>query len=61
MNPITVTRIEQELRALEFRPWRVALRTEPLIEYTPEIEHYPLQDLATTELYSSWISRKKTR
>lgn len=61
LNPITVTRIEQELRALDFRPWRVAIRTEPVIEYTPEIEHYPLQDLATTELYSSWISRKKTR
>jgi SAM-dependent methyltransferase len=61
LNPITVTSIERELRALDFRPWRVALRTEPLIEYTPEIEHYPLQDLATTELYSSWISRKKPR
>jgi ubiquinone/menaquinone biosynthesis C-methylase UbiE len=61
LNPITVTRIEQELRALDFRPWRVAIRTEPLIEYSPEIEHYPLQDLATTELYSSWINRKKTR
>jgi SAM-dependent methyltransferase len=61
LNPITVTRIEQELRALDFRPWRVAIRTEPVIEYTPEIEHYPMQDLATTELYSSWISRKKPR
>ncbi|HZZ94196.1 MAG TPA: class I SAM-dependent methyltransferase [Usitatibacter sp.] len=61
LNPITVTRIEQELRALDFRPWRVALRTEPVIEYTPEIEDYPIQDLATTELYSSWISRKKAR
>ena len=61
LNPITVTTIERELRALDFRPWRVAIRTEPVIEYTPEIEHYPLQDLATTELYSSWISRKKAR
>jgi ubiquinone/menaquinone biosynthesis C-methylase UbiE len=61
LNPITVTSIERELRALDFRPWRVAIRTEPIIEYTPEIEHYPLQDLATTELYSSWINRKKSR
>jgi len=61
LNPITVTSIERELRALDFRPWRVAVRTEPLIEYTPEIEHYPIQDLATTELYSSWINRKKPR
>jgi hypothetical protein len=39
----------------------VALRTQDLIEYTPEIEHYPLQDLANTELYSSWINKKRTR
>ena len=37
------------------------VRTEDLIEYTPEIEHYPIQDLATLELYSSWISTKKRR
>ena len=61
LNPITVTRFEQEMRALDFRPWRIAIRTQDIIEYTPEIEHYPLQDLATTELYSSWISRKKSR
>jgi len=61
LNPITVARFEQEMRALEFRPWRVALRTQDLIEYTPEIEHYPLQDLANTELYSSWINKKRTR
>ncbi|HET7403385.1 MAG TPA: hypothetical protein VFJ62_16435, partial [Usitatibacter sp.] len=61
LNPITVTRLEQEMRALEFRPWRVAIRTQDLVEYTPEIEHYPMQDLATTELYSSWINKKKAR
>jgi SAM-dependent methyltransferase len=61
LNPITVARFEQELRALEFRPWRIALRTDHLVEYTPEIEHYPIQDLANIELYSSWISRKKVR
>jgi SAM-dependent methyltransferase len=61
LNPITVARFEQEMRALEFRPWRIALRTDELVEYTPQIEHYPIQDLANTELYSSWINRKKSR
>lgn len=61
LNPITVARFEQELRALDFRPWRIALRTDNLVEYTAQIEHYPIQDLANTELYSSWINRKKRR
>ena len=59
LNPITVAGFEHELRALDFQPWRVALRTEGVIEYTPEIEHYPMQDLATNELYVSCVSRKK--
>jgi ubiquinone/menaquinone biosynthesis C-methylase UbiE len=59
LNPITVSGFEKELRALDFQPWRVALRTEGLVEYTPEIEHYPMQDLATNELYVSCVSRKK--
>lgn len=59
LNPITVTRFEQELRALEFEPWRVAIRTEGLVEYTPELLSHPMQDLATNELYVSCISRKK--
>jgi SAM-dependent methyltransferase len=61
LNPITVTRFEQELRALEFEPWRVAIRTEGLVEYTPEILSYPMQDLATNELYVSCVNRKKGR
>jgi SAM-dependent methyltransferase len=61
LNPITVARFEQEMRALEFRPWRAAIRTAELVEYTPEIESYPMQDLATNELYSSWINRKRPR
>jgi ubiquinone/menaquinone biosynthesis C-methylase UbiE len=59
LNPITVAKFEQELRALDFQPWRVALRTEGLIEYTPEIERYGMQDLATNEVYISCVSRKK--
>lgn len=61
LNPITVAGFEQELRALEFEPWRVALRTEPIIEYTPELLKYPMQDLATAELYLSCWNRKKSR
>jgi SAM-dependent methyltransferase len=61
LNPITVARFEQEMRALDFRPWRIALRTDELVEYTREIEHYPIQDLANTELYSSWINKKTPR
>jgi SAM-dependent methyltransferase len=61
LNPITVARFEQELRALEFEPWRVALRTEGLVEYTPETLSYPMQDLATNELYVSCVSRKRRR
>ena len=58
LNPITVTQFERELRERDLQPWRVAIRTEGLIEYTPEIEHYPMQDLATAELYVSCVNRK---
>jgi SAM-dependent methyltransferase len=61
LNPITVRGFEQELRALEFEPWRVAIRTEDIIEYTPEILSYPMQDLATAELYLSCWNRKRPR
>lgn len=61
LNPITVPGFEKELRALGFEPWRVALRTEDLIEYTPELQRYPMQDLATNELYLSCWNRKPVR
>ncbi len=61
LNPITVTRFEQELRALDFEPWRVAIRAEGLVEYTPEMLAYPMQDLAIDELYVSCVNRKKRR
>ena len=60
LNPISVSKIEQELRALEFDFWRVSLRVEDQIEYTPALQRYPMQDLATLELYLSAINRKKT-
>jgi len=58
LNPIRVGAFEQELRALGFEPWRVALRTSDVIEYTPELQEYPMQDLATAELYLSAWNRK---
>lgn len=61
LNPITVTEFEKELRAFEFEPWRVAIRTEDVIEYTPEILSYPMQDLATVELYAVCRNRKLER
>jgi hypothetical protein len=61
LNPITAAGFEQILRAYEFEPWRVAIRTEEIIEYTPEILRYPMQDLATAELYLSCWNRKPQR
>lgn len=60
LNPITVSQFETELRALDFEPWRVALRTEDLIEYSPKLQPYSMQDLATLELYVSCFNRKKS-
>jgi SAM-dependent methyltransferase len=59
LNPITVSGFEAELRELDFEPWRVAVRTSDLIEYTHELQRYPMQDLATAEIYLSAWNRKK--
>lgn len=58
LNRITVAGFEQELRELGFEPWRVALRNSDLVEYTPELQGHPVQDLATAELYLSAWNRK---
>jgi SAM-dependent methyltransferase len=58
LNPIEVSAFEQELRELGFEPWRAAVRSSDLIEYTPELQDYPIQDLATAELYLSAWNRK---
>ena len=58
LNPIRVGEFEQELRDLGFEPWRVALRTSDIIEYTPELQGQAMQDLATEELYLSAWNRK---
>ncbi len=58
LNRITVADFEKELRALDFEPWRVALRTSPLVEYTPELQQYGFEQLANGEVYISAWNRK---
>jgi SAM-dependent methyltransferase len=58
LNPIRVADFDRELRDLDFEPWRVALRSSDLVEYSPELQKYPMQDLATVELYLSAWNRK---
>jgi hypothetical protein len=58
LNPIRVPDFERELREMGFEPWRVALRSSDLVEYTPELQGYSMQDLATAELYLSAWNRK---
>jgi SAM-dependent methyltransferase len=58
LNPIEVSAFEQELRQLGFEPWRAAVRTSDVIEYTPELQKHRIQDLATAELYLSAWNRK---
>ena len=59
LNPIRVADFERELRELGFEPWRAALRSSDLVEYTPELQDYSIQDLATAELYLSAWNRKR--
>jgi hypothetical protein len=49
---------EAELRAMNFEPWRVALRNNNMVEYTAELQKFSFTDLATSELYLSVINRK---
>jgi len=59
LNRITVPKFEEELRALDFEPWRIALRVDQLVEYRKGMHDYRICDLAPLELYSSWYNRKK--
>ncbi|HET7845050.1 MAG TPA: class I SAM-dependent methyltransferase [Xanthomonadales bacterium] len=61
LNPITVPGFEAELRALDFEPWRVALRTHDRVDYTAELQPYSFVDLASAELYVSAYNRKPAR
>ena len=58
LNPITVRDFEAELRVLDFEPWRVAVRTSGVVEYTPELLDYGFEQLANRELYVSAWNRK---
>jgi len=51
LNPITVESFEQELRALDLEPRRFALRTDPAVDYSRELQRYSLTTLGLAELY----------
>lgn len=55
LNKITVAKMEQELRGMGFKPWRVGLRSTELVEYTEPLQKYSMTDLATSEMYASFI------
>jgi ubiquinone/menaquinone biosynthesis C-methylase UbiE len=60
LNRITVDEFEDALRALGFEPWRVALRTDPLVEYRPGMRQRRFTEVGITELYVSCFNRKPT-
>ncbi len=51
LNPIKLPDFEQELRDMCFEPWRFALRTDPVVEYTPELQGHDMVALGISELY----------
>lgn len=51
LNPITVDQFERELRALDFKPLRFALRTDPIVDYSDELQGYSMSTLGLAELY----------
>jgi len=55
LNPITAESLEKELRALGYKPWRVALRSSNVIEYTQEMQKYPINYLAVREMYATFV------
>lgn len=55
LNPIKLPDFERELRALGFEPWRFALRTDPVVEYTPELQAYDMVTLGISELYGVFV------
>ena len=55
LNPIKVAEFEQQLQALGFEPWRVGLRTNDFVEYTPELQGHSAVDLCVSEIYGSWV------
>ncbi len=55
LNPITADSLEKELRALGYEPWRVALRSSNVIEYTDEMQKLSINNLAVREMYATFI------
>ncbi len=51
LNPITVEGFERELRALDLEPRRFALRTDPVVDYSPELQGHSMTTLGLAELY----------
>jgi SAM-dependent methyltransferase len=51
LNPITVDDFERELRALDFKPLRFALRTDPIVDYSEALQKYSMSTLGLAELY----------
>lgn len=58
LNAITVPGFELEMRELGFEPWRFALRTDPVVEYSPELVGYDMTTLGISELYAVFVNRK---
>jgi SAM-dependent methyltransferase len=51
LNPITVDGFERELRAMAMEPKRFALRTDPVVDYSPELQSHSMTTLGLAELY----------
>mgnify|MGYP005819396775 CR=1 FL=1 len=58
LNRIKLPDFEQELRGMGFEPWRFALRTDPVVEYSPELQQHDMVTLGISELYG--VFRLKT-
>lgn len=58
LNPMTVDGFERELRELDFEPVRFALRTDPVVDYSPELQQHSMTTLGLAELYVLCESRK---
>lgn len=58
LNPITVESLEKQLRERNYKPWRVALRSSNVVEYTEEMQKYPINDLAVREMYATFVLKK---
>jgi ubiquinone/menaquinone biosynthesis C-methylase UbiE len=58
LNPITVDGFEKQLRGMDFEPLRFALRTDPVVDYSDELQRYSMTTLGLAELYVVCENRK---